>query len=114
MNRERGELIGNLGADYIVEPLERWVSTPMFLEAYKQAVAAMKAAGALLPIRFEPDDVLVQAYPKQWRVAFLFVKRVRFVPHYHPVVISLSEDLMKQLKQQGVWVHDVVPRESLS
>ena len=49
---------------------------PVFDDAVAHAIQAFANAGALRPIRFDEDSVLVQVYPRELKVAVLFQRQV--------------------------------------
>ncbi len=105
LNKEKGEVIGNLGTDYVLAPLDRWANSGLFTEALKHAVDAFVSAGAILPCIVEPDDVLVQEYPRQNKVAFLFQRRIAGAEHFYPYVFDLPPQMISKLAASGKWGH---------
>ena len=81
LNRTEGEIIGNLGGDFQVMPLEVYARTEEFAAACEHAKDKFKAAGAIeSPVRFYPDDVTVQYYPRHKpapKLVFLFCKKCK-------------------------------------
>lgn len=79
----------------------------VFEDAVAHALDAYRAAGALYPIRFDDDDVLVQVYPKQKQVAVMFQRMVagkemfvtRFYDLPQPVVDSLLSTAGKAVRE---------------
>ncbi len=103
LNRQTGELIGDLGPHYQIAPLDRWASTPLYAQAEKHAAEAFFAAGALAPLYFRDDDVLVQEYPSQRKLAFLFQRKIAGKEHFYPYVFDLPDDMVAQLRAIGKW-----------
>ena len=81
INRTHGELIDALGPDYAVMPTELYVNLPEFKEACDYAIEKFKDSQAVeWPIRFGPDDIVVQLYPNikpAPLLVFIFCKRCR-------------------------------------
>ena len=81
LNRTYGELIGNLGPDFHVMPLELYARMPEFSQACEHAAKKFKDAGAIeSPIKFSSDDVVAQYYPNQKPtplLVFLFCKKCK-------------------------------------
>ena len=64
IDRTNGELIDGLGPDYAIMPPELWQNMPEFQEACEFAKTKFKDAQVIeRPVRFYPDDVIVQLYP---------------------------------------------------
>lgn len=102
LDKENGEAIGELGVGMIV-PVEKWADTTFFELACDRAEESFIKAGALQPIEFREDDILVQEYPGQDAIAFLFHRRVLGKSRYHPCVIKLSPDVIAELVTAGRW-----------
>lgn len=103
LNRETGEIVGDLGADYIVAPFSRYAETPLLGEAIAHATDAFVAAGALLPISIREPDVLIQEYPATNKVVFLFQRRICGKEHFYPYVFSLPHQMVQALRLVGRW-----------
>jgi hypothetical protein len=103
LDRVNGEVIGTLGRNYVIDPLWKWTDTAMWSEATKRAVAAFLKKGAILPISFDEQSVLIQVYPDQGRIAFVFARNVAGAQCYVPVVIVLGPNEVAQLKMAGRW-----------
>lgn len=70
--------MNNLLTEYQVRKKFRTTTgrRPIFDDAVARAIDCFAAAGALRPIRFTEDDVLVQVYPKERKAAVLFQRRI--------------------------------------
>ena len=81
INRTDGELIGNLGPDYQVMPVELYANSAEFTAACEHAAEKFRDAGAIeSPIRFNVDDVIAQYYPNHKPaplLVFLFCKKCK-------------------------------------
>lgn len=102
-----GEFIPELRAQYRVVPLSKWAETPHFQEAAQQAAIAFREAGAMLPIRIEEDDVVVQEYPALNKVVFLFQRRIAGKEKFVERTYDLSEPFVAALRAQGLWSDNV-------
>lgn len=103
LDRKNGEIVGDLGRDFQVAPLDRWAGTPLFAEASAHASRAFIQAGALLPIEYRDQDVLIQEYPRQHKIAFLFQRRIAGKEHFYPYVFDLPIKLVEHLRASGKW-----------
>ncbi len=103
LNRETGEIIGDLGTSYYIAPFARWVDTPLFGEACSQAADAFISAGALLPVDFREPDVLIQEYPDTNRVAFVFQRKIGGREHFYPYIFALPHPMVQSLRLTGRW-----------
>lgn len=103
INRETGEIIGDLGTNYYVAPFSRWAETPLFAEAYYNAVDAFVSSGAILPVTIREDQVLVQEYPDKNKVAFLFQLRIKGKDHFYPYIYDLPGNMVASLRMTGRW-----------
>jgi hypothetical protein len=81
INRTEGEIIGNLGGDFEIMPVEIYAATDEFKQACEHAAAKFKDAGVIeTPLRFHVDDVQAQYYPRAKPaplLVFLFCKKCR-------------------------------------
>lgn len=105
LDKTNGEIIGDLGRGYVKVPWGKWADTAFAQEAVRRAQHAFKNKGAMLPIHISEADILVQEYPLQNRVAFLFQRRIAGEWTYCPVVVLLDESSISQLKMAGRWLH---------
>lgn len=103
LDRDKGEIIGDLGAHYFVAPFERWAETPMFAEAYYNAIEAFRASGAVGTPRITQEQVLIQEYPDLNKLAFLFQARIKGKEHFYPYVFSLPGNMVASLRLAGRW-----------
>lgn len=54
----------------------RKLTRSVFEDAVANALQAFKDQGALSPVRFDEDDVVVQVYPKDLKVAVIFQRLI--------------------------------------
>lgn len=64
LNKQSGEIIGDLGTAYRVVPMAKYVGSPFLEQAADEAYAAFRKAGACILRRFKDEDVLIQEYPQ--------------------------------------------------
>lgn len=102
LNR-KGERIQGLGEDFVVVPTSRWTDTVLFQEAYDNAVKSFEQSGALIPIRIEDTEIMVQEYPKDNKLLFLFYRQIRGRDHYYPFVFNLPPPMVAELRTIGRW-----------
>lgn len=105
LNRVTGELIESLGPGHVVAPLSRWADTSLFEEAADRAAAVFHKAGAILPITWDEEDILVQEYPQLHKLAFIFARRIAGKARYHVAVIALPPSTVAELRMSGRWSH---------
>lgn len=105
LNRVQGELIGDLGRDYVVAPNSRWTDTSLYEEAAKHAFAAFRQSGSMSLDGFDDGEVLIQEYPRKQKLAFLFCRRIRHHMHYYPFVFDLPPEMIAELRNMGRWGH---------
>lgn len=103
LDKVKGEPIDGMPDDYIVVNISKWRNTPLMPQAAEAAADAFIAIGALLPVWFEEDDILVQEYPRSGQIAFLFQRRIRGETHYYPYVYELPKAAIKELVAEGLW-----------
>lgn len=103
LDRVNGEEIGELGRKFTIAPLSKWADTPLWAEATKKATAAFIKRGALIPVVFDEQSVLIQEYPTQQRIVFLFARHVAGKPFYLPVVMALAPETISYLQMSGRW-----------
>lgn len=102
LNRVAGEP-GDLGNDFRIRPASAWTDTSLFDVACSAAAEAFNASGALSPIRFSADDVMVQEYPTQDKLEFLFVRRIAGQEHFYRYVFDLPPAMVSDLVNSGRW-----------
>lgn len=102
-DRHKGERIEGLPERYVVAPNSRWTDSPMFADAAKHAAAAFAQSGALHPVFFSADDILVQEYPDTYQVAFIFARKIAGKPYFYPFVYDLPPEMVAWLKNAGRW-----------
>lgn len=106
---EMGEEIGKLGRNFRVVPISKWNDTPIWAEVTKRANAAFAKTSAKGKVKDEESYVLIQEYPGQDRIAFLFACWARQMGMrkwdwlYVPVIIKLPEALKSHLVLTGRW-----------
>lgn len=106
LDRQDGEIVGDLGPNYRVVPAVKWCDSPFWPIAVEDARRAFQAAGSLY---YNPraDDVLVQEYPETNRVAFLFCREIKGQEMIYPAVFSLPEPVINSLVVTGRWSRDL-------
>ena len=72
-------------------------SRPVFDDAVANAIHAFKAKGALAPVRFGEDDVVVQVYPKDLKLAVIFQRSIAGAVHYAPSYYDLPKPVLDAL-----------------
>lgn len=73
-------------------------SRPVYADAVAKAAEAFKAKGAMVPIRFDDEDVLVQVYPKDGMLAVTFQRSIAGVVHYTtPLAYPLPPPVLEAL-----------------
>jgi hypothetical protein len=70
---------------------------PVFDDAVANAIAAFADKGALHPVRFNEDDVVVQVYPKDLKVAVIFQRAIAGEVHYAPSYYDLPKPVLDAL-----------------
>lgn len=77
-------------------------SRPVFEDAVAFAIDAFKAKGALFPVRFDEDDVLVQAYPQELKIIITFQRDIAGLTHYvtrhYPCPAPVMQALIETIK----------------
>ena len=105
LNRETGETVGNLGPDFIIAPLSKWMGTGLAEDAAKQAAHAFREAGALYPIEITEDDCLIQEYPRLHKVVFLFQRKIAGEESFYVFTFDLPPKMVADLRATGKWGH---------
>ena len=120
LKKREGEIIGNLGLDFEIEPNSKWRATQLWDIASAHAQRAFYDASrkpghfAGFEARFTDDNILIQRYPgnpltgQEPRLVFIFHGRVHGLDHYHPVVMGLSKPMIEALKLAGIWTEKTV------
>lgn len=103
LDKVKGEQIGGLGHVYRVVPAAKWRMTSLFESAATAAEEAFTRSGALAPITFDEEEVLVQEYPKAAKLAFVFCKRIRGNEHFYPFVFDLPPQMIADLIVTNKW-----------
>lgn len=102
LDKTNGELIGNLGRGYRVVRPEILNGTDLWEFAVKNAIVGFRKKGAMLPIHISNDDALVQIYPTQNKIAFVFARRIAGKEYLVPQVYSFDHKIRKQLIAKGL------------
>jgi len=103
LDKTKGETIEGLGEDYLIAPLSKWIDTPLVEMAAQHAAEAYIKAGALSPISFDEEDILIQEYYREAKVAVVFQRRVRGEEMLYPYVFELPHNLIAELVATGRW-----------
>jgi hypothetical protein len=106
LNHESGELIGDLGPGYKVVPVRKWMATTFFETAASAAAKAFCGSGSVMPakgMRFDQQQILVQEYPQQNKLAFVFHRKVANRDHFYPYIFEFSPDMVAELVTAGHW-----------
>lgn len=103
LDRKKGEIIEGLGSQFRIVPNGKWRETKLFEEAATRAAAAFLKSGAMWPITFDEDDVLIQEYPADRKIAVLFVKKIRGQEALYPWVWELPDAAVQELAALGKW-----------
>lgn len=109
LNRELGEYMPEFGHQYRVVKTLKWSGSPFMETACQHAAGIFKASGALSPVRFFEDEILIQEYPVSRRLLFLFCKRVNGNDLYTHYVFDLSPAVIEQFRVSNMW--DDMPAE---
>lgn len=102
LDHANGEDIDGIGVGNPVS-IEKWASTPFFSMACESAESAFLKAGALAPIEFSGEEILVMEYPRQDRLAIVFAKHIAGIEHFHPFVMRFEPMTIAELKSSGLW-----------
>ena len=91
--------LSNVLTPYTVKSKFRTIQKvrPVFDDAVAHALEAFKAAGALSPVRFDEDSVLVQVYPKDRKVAVIFQRTIAGKDHYLTRIYDLPPPVIESL-----------------
>lgn len=110
LDRTKGEHIDGLGDNYKIVPLRKWADTPIYAEACTHARRIFRKALVADP-RFDESTVLVQEYPDEDKIAFVFAHWGRkyfqrnFAWMYWTAVVTLTPALKAHLVLTGRWKH---------
>jgi hypothetical protein len=106
LNRTEGELLDGVWpgnpADYRIVRTDDWAGRPEFKEACEFAAKQLIRAGAGRPLRFMPDDVLIQQYPAHGpakKIAFIFAKPCRG---------GQARDDVKAIERFSIYTFDIL------
>lgn len=103
LNQEYGEILKAYGPVFDKVPVQKWADTPMYDEAYKNALAAFrkKVRGT---VRFDPEtEISVQEYHHLNNLVFIFHKQINGVDFYHVVPILFPEEQIEHLILTNRW-----------
>jgi hypothetical protein len=104
LNREFGEEIEGMPADFVVSDISEWQQYDQLIkDAAKHAADVYVEAGAIMPVVFSADDILVQEYHSTGQVAFLFQRVVNGIEMFVPYVYDLPDDFIAELRTVGRW-----------
>lgn len=105
LNREQGEYLEGLGGGHRVVSPDKWKHTPFWDIAHVQAVQEMQKAGALMPISFGEDGLLVQEYEHNDPpcLVFVFCRAIAGEPAYSIQKFEFSADMVGALRAAGLW-----------
>lgn len=106
----KGEFIPELGNEFVVSEAAKWAQTPFLDEAAKHAATVFAGIGALHPIKFMSDDVLIQEYPSKGKLLFLFQCRILGTEHYCHYTYDIPPETAAQLSLMGMW-GDIKPTQ---
>lgn len=106
LNHEQGEQIEGLPATFRVVPVGKWFDTPLFDQAAQIAAQMFANEGAIVPVKFDETDVLVQEYPKDAKLVFIFHKMIKGKEMLYPYTWSLPPEMIAELKTTGKWELD--------
>ena len=80
-----------------VDRAKEKIELPVFDVAVKQAIDAFRAKGAMFPIRFDETAVLVQAYPRDLKLAVTFQRSIAGEVHYATSFFDLPKPVLDAL-----------------
>lgn len=123
LNRDAGERIEGMSDKFRIAPLAKWreltgiqvpyqVPTkfrpktayrPMVDDAFETARKAFADAGALVPVVINENDVLVQEYPDERAVVFVFRRVIAGQEMFVTRKYDLDDKLIGFLKTTGRW-----------
>lgn len=103
LDRENGELVGDLGRGFRIVPAQKWRDTYLWDDAVERAKTAFKRAGAWLPIHIGDDHVLVQEYPAQDRIVFIFERTVAGKERLFTAIYRMDAAMKAHVVQMGRW-----------
>jgi hypothetical protein len=105
LDKINGEFLDGLGEHYVVVPWRKWADTNLGQTAIETARKAFATKGALLPVIITEDDILVQEYPLDHRIAVIVVRKIAGEVVYYPWVCKLPPDTIAELRVAGRWQH---------
>ena len=116
LNPEQGEVLPGLGKLYRVVDKEKWARTPLFEEARVKAHEAFRrTAGKFVnadtkPLELYCNNFVVQEYPLQSKLVFLFHAVINGEEHFYPYTFELPRSLTEQLHVEGMWSYGLPHR----
>jgi len=103
LNRALGELQSHFTGRHRIVPTEKWMDTELGAQVWFLAQSSFGQAGAILPVHFNDDEILVQEYPDHPGIIFFFCKRVAGRERYFSVPIAFQAETLGDLKTAGKW-----------
>lgn len=103
LDKIKGEVLEGLGHKYEIAPNYKWRESQLFEEAAMAAAEAFMNSGALWPITFDEEEVLIQEYRESNQIAIIFSKNVRGTEQLYPFVWDLPADMVRELRAIGKW-----------
>jgi hypothetical protein len=99
-----GEFFPELhGAPFTIAPSSKWAGTPFMEMAAKHAASKFADAGALRPIKFMADDVLIQEYHGLGKLVFIFQRLIAGTEWFVPYECEITPEIAKHLATVGMW-----------
>lgn len=84
----------------------------MLETAAQHAADKFVEVGALRPIKFMEDDVVVQEFHTIGKLVFTFQKKIRGAEYYVPYEFQITPDVASQLAVIGMWSSPSIPFSS--
>lgn len=108
LDHDNGETIPELGPGFHVakgKQKDYWKHTSLWDEACKDAARVFHIEGALLPVVFDDRQILVQEYPRDRKLVFIFCRPVAQRELFHIFTFDLPPEMIAELKVTGKWQH---------
>ena len=102
LDQKNGENVGEFGVGRPA-PLTKWSDTRFFHFAASRASEAFRKQGALAPIQFDQSEVLVQEYPTQNVLMFIFARQIAGQERYFIHHFTLEPEVVSDLVNTGKW-----------
>lgn len=107
LDRVNGEKCDHpsLNWGHVVAPNKKWKDTVFFAHACKMARESFRKTKKILPrhIHFDDDEWMVQEYPVQGALLFLFQKRLNGKDYYASPRFWLTHKMQTELAAVGKW-----------